>query len=228
MTPPIDLNSLEAALQGERHRGDRRDRERDGKRMAERKEQPDRNRPFAFLHQLAHDIVDRRRYGRHRRRGAARAHKRGTRCRGASAGPPARSTAQVQTRALTPKQKNVNRRDLGALIGRRVIDRVLRKVSTIRSSRDLPPARARTKRLSSFRSSTGYTPTDVCRVDSDRRQVSWLADRRLALPSRRQEASSGLSGRDFPLTVAGAAADWEPTLRHRIPFSPSREGPSVP
>ena len=40
-----------------------------------------------------------------------------------------------------------------------------------------------------------------------RRQVSWLADRRLALPSRRHDAASGLTGRDYPLTVAGAAAD---------------------
>jgi len=36
-----------------------------------------------------------------------------------------------------------------------------------------------------------YTPTCVCRVDSYRRQVSWLADRRFARPSRKPGASSG-------------------------------------
>jgi hypothetical protein len=39
-----------------------------------------------------------------------------------------------------------------------------------------------------------HTPADVCRVDSDRRQVSWLADRRLILPSRRHVAASGARG----------------------------------
>ena len=42
---------------------------------------------------------------RHRRRGAGRAHKRGRRCRSASAGPPARSAAQVQTSALAASRK---------------------------------------------------------------------------------------------------------------------------
>src|SRR5579872_2004850 len=41
-----------------------------------------------------------------------------------------------------------------------------------------------------------------------RRQVSWLADRRLARLPGGQDASSGFHGRDFPLTVAGAATDW--------------------
>src|SRR5580698_11178824 len=38
-----------------------------------------------------------------------------------------------------------------------------------------------------------------------------------------------LSGRNYPLTVAGAAAELVPNLGkpHRIPYSPSREGPSI-
>ena len=57
-------------------------------------------------------------------------------------------------------------------------------------------------------------------------QVSWLADRRLVLPSRRHTAASGLTGRDFPLTVAGAAADLAGAYAwpHRIPYSPSSRG----
>src|SRR5580704_12526854 len=83
------------------------------------------------------------------------------------------------------------------------------KVSTKspRVSCRMPPARARTKRLSPFGSSTGTPRPMFVASTPDRRQVSWLADRRLALPSRRHIAASGVHGRDFPLTVAGAAAD---------------------
>jgi len=71
----------------------------------------------------------------------------------------------------------------------------------------MPPARARTVGLSPFGSSTGTSRPMFVASTPHRRQVSWLADRRLILPSRRQMAASGARGRDFPLTVAGAAAD---------------------
>ena len=53
------LEFAETVLESERCRRDCRDGECNGQRMAEGKEQADGKWPFAFGHQLAHDVVDR-------------------------------------------------------------------------------------------------------------------------------------------------------------------------
>src|SRR5277367_3637412 len=53
----------------------------------------------------------------------------------------------------------------------------------------------------------------------DRWQVSWLADRRFVLPSRRFHSASGLTERNFSLTVAGAAAELADVLAPATPHS---------
>ncbi len=55
---PIDLNCWKRPSSAKAAAAIAGDRKRDGERMTEREEQPDRNRPLAFLHQFAHDIVD--------------------------------------------------------------------------------------------------------------------------------------------------------------------------
>src|SRR5262249_41635921 len=52
------LERMKLALEREGHTDNHRDRDGDDERMAEREKQSGRDRPFAFLHQLAHDIVD--------------------------------------------------------------------------------------------------------------------------------------------------------------------------
>ena len=49
---------MKPALQGESRSDNHGDGDRDDERMPEREEQPGRDRPFAFLHELAHHIVD--------------------------------------------------------------------------------------------------------------------------------------------------------------------------
>ena len=104
----------------------------------------------------------------------------------------------------------------------------------------LQPARARTKsthptlprvregRVGVFWIIHRYTPTDVCRVDLG--PTAGLLARgsapRPAFPAAKQPLVAHV-GRDFPLTVAGAAADLGADVPHRIPFSPSDEGPSM-
>ena len=90
-----------------------------------------------------------------------------------------------------------------------VFNRMFQESWHKRSSRSLPNAAGASEDqgLSPFGSSTGTPRPMFVASTPDRRQVSWLADRRLVLPSRRHIAASGVHGRDFPLTVAGAAAD---------------------
>ena len=58
MTPPMSWKASSWLLQGRGRRGDGdRGQDHDG-RVAEREEEADRQRLLAFLHQLAHDIVD--------------------------------------------------------------------------------------------------------------------------------------------------------------------------
>ena len=58
MTPPIVVELLEPALHRRRGRRDDDRGEHHDRGMAERKEEADRKRLLALLHQLAHDIVD--------------------------------------------------------------------------------------------------------------------------------------------------------------------------
>jgi hypothetical protein len=63
------------------------------------------------------------------------------------------------------------------------------------------------KKIGVFQIIHRYTPTDVCRVDSDDGRSP--GSRIVASPAfpESHQASSGCYGRDFPLTVAGTAAD---------------------
>ncbi len=124
------------------------------------------------------------------------------------------------------EQQDIERADLGALIGRCVIDRRLQETEHERSSRDLAVGASEDQKTSRLSDHPQVHPDPCLSRRLGRRQVSWLADRRLALPSRRKCDASGLTGRDFPLTVAGAAADLAGAYAwpHRIPFSPSARG----
>ena len=116
-----------AALQRERRRRDRRDRKRNGQRMAEREEQADRIRPLAFLHQLAHHIVDGgdvvgidgMAQAEHISQEGGAKQRRPSGERNQGPGPDQRVGGQ---------QQRVNRSDLGALIGRSVIDRRFQEI----------------------------------------------------------------------------------------------------
>lgn len=63
----------------------------------------------------------------------------------------------------------------------------------------------------------GSTPLHGFACDHDRRQVSWLAGRHLAPPSR-SRCFSGKMAKGSPLTVAGAAAelDGAPSALHSL------------
>jgi hypothetical protein len=146
---------MELALQRERRADNHRDRDGDNQRVAEREKQSGRDRPFAFLHQFADDVVDcgdvigidgvtqpehicqqrgaeKRRMGRERDKGP---------------GP---------DRRVEREQQEINGRDLAALMRRGIVERRSQMAEHGWSSRNLQSARARTKRLnSSFRSSTG-------------------------------------------------------------------------
>jgi len=60
------------------------------------------------------------------------------------------------------------------------------------------------------------TPPDVFTRDNGRRQVSWLAGRRLLPPSRNR--TQWLLAKGYPLTVAGAAAALDRVVRTAFPF----------
>src|SRR5579862_2880000 len=167
-----------AALQCKRRRRDRRDRKRDGQRMAEREEQADRIRPLAFLHQLAHDVVD----GGDvvGIDGMAQAEYISEEGGAEQRRPPRQGNQRPDPDQCARRQQHdIDRADLGALIGRGIIDRGFQEIEHKRPRLTcrLSPARARTKRLYVFWVIHRYTPTDVCRVDTadGRSPGSWIA-----------------------------------------------------
>ena len=189
------------------------------------KNKPTENRPLAVLHQLADHIVDRRdMVGVDR---VPQSKHIGEECGAQQRRPPAKaSTAQVHTSALATKARHRSPQSW-------CDDRSTRRRPPPsnneheKSSPDLPSARARTKRTPqtacAFRIIHGYTPTHVCRVDPcDGRSPGSRIVASFCLPGVLL-GSSGVTGRDYPLTVAGAAADLADRLRPgrtAFPFRP--------
>ncbi len=220
---------MQPAFQREGQSDDHRHRNRNDERMPEREEQSDRNRPLAFLHQLAHDIVD----GRNvvGIDGVAQSEHISEKCGAKERRPPGEGNDRPGPhRRVGGEQQTIDRYDFRTLIGRCVIDRAFRKLST---------KYPRMPGVGASEDQKTYRLSDHPRIHPDPRlsrrhgrwQVSWLADRRLVLPSRRLHyAASGLTGRDFPLTVAGAAADLAGAYalrRTAFPIHPHDEGPSI-
>src|SRR5215472_8031272 len=215
------LERMKPALERECRADDHRNCDSDDERVAKRKKQSGRDRPFAFLHQLTHDVVDcgdvvgidgmtqPEHIGKER--GAEKC--RMGRKRDKGPGP---------DRGVERKKQEINSRDLAPLIRRCIVQCRGQMADHKRSSRNLPSARARTKRLTSFRSSTG-APRPVF-VASTRTMAGLLArgsSLRLAFPA--QTLRQWLNRTKLPAHSCGGSCGFGCTdaRPHRIPYSPS-------
>ena len=217
---------------------------RNGQRMPEREEQPGRDRLLALLHQLAHDIVDGGDViGVH---GVSQPeHISEERRCPASVGRSASAiTAQAQTDAVDGKEQEIDRGNLSALIGRRVVDRLFQEMNTsgprvtfCRRERGPKDVAIKTwpKGLTKRFGQKTWRPSDHPSIHPDRclsrrlgrRQVSWLADRRLARLPGKQSGFQWLIWTRLPAHSCGDSCGFGTNRPHRIPFSPSCEEPSV-